>query len=145
MATRMCFFIKFCRILSQLVKTVVWRPSSVVDFWMEFNETWQAGRLPRPLPRLWFGPVGKTRWLPWPLIDWDIFDFSSETAERNSTKRDRKEDLNVSYQVCVFGPIGKTRWPPWPLIIWDIFDAFSESAKRNSTKLTGSMISTSST
>ena len=30
------------------------------------------------------------------------FDFSSETAERNSGKLDRKQDLNVLYQVCVF-------------------------------------------
>ena len=30
------------------------------------------------------------------------FDFSSETAERNSAKLDRKQDLNVLYQVCVF-------------------------------------------
>ena len=49
-----------------------------------------------------FGPIGKTRWPPWPLIGWDIFDFSSETAERNSMKLDRKQDLNVLYQVCVF-------------------------------------------
>ena len=51
---------------------------------------------------VFFGPMGKTRWPPWPLIGWDIFDFSSETAERNSTKLDRKQDLNVLYQVCVF-------------------------------------------
>ena len=51
---------------------------------------------------VFFGPIGKTRWPPWPLIGWDIFDFSSETAERNSTKVDRKQDLNVLYQVCVF-------------------------------------------
>ena len=31
-----------------------------------------------------------------------IFDFSSETAERNSTKLIRKQDLNVLYQFCVF-------------------------------------------
>ena len=37
-----------------------------------------------------------------PLIGLDIFDFSSETAERNSTKLDRKQDLNALYQVCVF-------------------------------------------
>ena len=49
-----------------------------------------------------FGPIGKTRWPPWSLIGWDIFDFSSKTAERNSTKLDRKQDLNVLYQVCVF-------------------------------------------
>ena len=62
-----------------------------------------------------FGPIGKTRWRPRPLIGWDIFDFSSETAEQNSTKLDRKQDLNVLFQVCVFGPMGKTRWLPWPI------------------------------
>ena len=51
---------------------------------------------------VFFRPIGKTRWPPWPLIGWDIFDFSSETAERNSTKHDRKQDLNVLYEVCVF-------------------------------------------
>ena len=51
---------------------------------------------------VFFGLIGKTRWPPWPLIGWDIFDFSSETAERNSMKLDRKQDLNVLYQFCVF-------------------------------------------
>ena len=27
---------------------------------------------------VFFGPIGKTRWPPWPLIGWDIFDFSSD-------------------------------------------------------------------
>ena len=31
-----------------------------------------------------------------------IFDFSSETADQNSTKPDRNKDLNVLYHVCVF-------------------------------------------
>ena len=35
---------------------------------------------------VFFGRIGKTRWPPWPLIGWDIFDFSSETAEGYSTK-----------------------------------------------------------
>ena len=39
---------------------------------------------------VFFRPIGKTRWPPWPLIGWDIFNFSSETAARNSTKLDRK-------------------------------------------------------
>ena len=39
---------------------------------------------------VFFGSIGKTRWPPRPLIGWDIFDFSSETAERNSTKLDGK-------------------------------------------------------
>ena len=51
---------------------------------------------------VFFEPIRKTRWPPWPLIGWDIFDFSSETAEQNSTKLDRKQDLNVFYQVCVY-------------------------------------------
>ena len=37
-----------------------------------------------------------------PSLTFHIFDFSSETAEQNSTKLDRKQDLNVLYQVCVF-------------------------------------------
>ena len=35
-------------------------------------------------------------------LTFHIFDFSSETTERNSTKLYRKVDLNVLYQVCVF-------------------------------------------
>ena len=51
---------------------------------------------------VFLGPIGKRGWPPWPLIGWDIIDFSSETAERNSAKLDRKQDLNALYQVCVF-------------------------------------------
>ena len=51
---------------------------------------------------VFFGPIGKTRWPPWSLIGWDIFYFSSETPEQNFMKLDRKQDLNVLYQVCVF-------------------------------------------
>ena len=51
---------------------------------------------------VFFGPIRKPRWPPRPLIGWDILDFSSETAEQNSPKLDRKQDLNVLYQVCVF-------------------------------------------
>ena len=51
---------------------------------------------------VFFGQIRKKRWPSWPLIGWDIFDFSSDTPERNSTKLDRKQDLNVLYQVGVF-------------------------------------------
>ena len=103
-----------------------------------------------PLPILCYSGRSKKR-PPWPLVGWDIFDSSSVTAEQNSTKLDRKQNLNVLYQVRVirrnltgskistsstkfvfFGPIGKTRWPPRTLIGWVIFDFSSE---RNSTKL----------
>ena len=90
-----------------------------------------------PTKFVFFGPIGKTRWPPWPLIGWDIFNFSSETAERKSTKLDRKQDLTPSTKFVFFGPIGKTRWPPWPLIGQDIFYFPSETAEPNSIKLDG--------
>ena len=77
-----------------------------------------------------FGPIGKTRWRPWPLICWYIFDFV-ETAERNSMKLDRKQNINVLYQVCDFRADRKNRWAPWPLVGWDFFYF---STERNSTK-----------
>ena len=58
---------------------------------------------------VFFRWIGKTRWPPWTLIGWDIFHFSSETAERNSMKLDRKQDLNVLYQVCIFRADQKTK------------------------------------
>ena len=67
-------------------------------------------------------------------LTFHIFDFSFETTEQNATKFERKQDLNVLYQVCVFRVDRKKRWPPWPLIGWDIFD-LSETAERNSKKL----------
>ena len=104
--------------------------------WTEFNETWQEARSQHPLPSLCFsGRSAKIRWSPWPLIGWDIFDFSSETAERNSTNLTGSKISTSSTKFVFFGPIRKTRWPPWPLIGWDIFDFFSETAEQNSTKL----------
>ena len=84
---------------------------------------------------VFFGPIGKTRWLPWPLIGWNIFDFSSETAERIERNLTGSKISTSSTKFVFFGPIGKTRWPPWPLIGWDIFNFSSETAERNSTKL----------
>ena len=50
---------------------------------------------------VFFGPIGKTRWPPWPLIGWGILEFSSSTAERNSRKLNRKQYINILYQVCL--------------------------------------------
>ena len=95
---------------------------------------------------VFFGPIGKTKWPPCPLIGWDIFNFSSETAERNSAKLDRKQALNVFYHICVFqANQEKTKWPSWPLIGWDIFDFSSETVKEIRRNLTGSKILTSPT
>ena len=84
---------------------------------------------------VFFGPIGKTRWPPWPLIGWDISDFSSETAERNSTKLDRKQDLNVLYQVCVFwadwknkmAALASDRLRHFRLLLWNRWTEFNKT------------------
>ena len=66
----------------------------IFDFSTEQNST-KLDRKPRsqcPLPSLFFGLIGKTRWRPWPLNGWDIFDFFFKTADWNSKKLDRKQD-----------------------------------------------------
>ena len=77
----------------------------------------------------------KTRWQPLPLIGWDIFDFSSETAERNLTKLDRKQDLKVLYQVCVFWADRKNKMAAlasdwlrhFLLLLWNRWTACNET------------------
>ena len=49
------------------------------------------------------------------MIGWDIFDFSSETAERDTKKFDRKQDLNIFYQVVFFSLMSKLKLLPWPI------------------------------
>ena len=83
---------------------------------------------------VFFVPIGKTRWPPWPLIGWDIFDFS-ETAELNSTKLDRKQDLNVLYQVCVFRADQKNKMAAlasdwlrhFRLLLWNRWTEFNDT------------------
>ena len=83
---------------------------------------------------VFFGPIGKKRWPPWPLIGWNIFDFFSETAERNSTKLDRKQDLNALYQVCVFQADRKNKmaalasdWLKHFRLLWNRWTEFNET------------------
>ena len=84
---------------------------------------------------VFFGLIVKTRWPPWPLIGWDIFNFSSETAEPNSRKLDRKQDLNVLYKVCVFRVNWKNKMAAlasdWPrhfrLLLWNRWTEFKET------------------
>ena len=106
--------------------------------WTELKDTWQEARSQRPLPILcFFGPIGKTRWPPWPLIGWDIFDFFSETAEQNSTKLDRKRDPNVLYQICVFRADRKNKMAvpscDWlrhfRLLLWTEFNEIWQKAR----------------
>ena len=82
-----------------------------------------------------FGPIRKTRWSPWPLIGWDIFDVSSETAEQNSTKLDRKQYRNVLYHVCVFRADRKNKMAAlasdwlrhFRLLLWNRWMEFNET------------------
>ena len=84
---------------------------------------------------VFFGLIGKTRWSPWPLIGWDIFDFSSETTVGNSKKLDRKQDLNALYQVCVFRPDQKNKMAAlasdwlrhFRLLLWNHWTEFNET------------------
>ena len=84
---------------------------------------------------VFFKPIGKTRWPHWPLIGWDIFDFSSESAEQNSTKLDRKQDLNALYLVCVFRADHKNKMAAlasdwlrhFRLLLWNCWTEFNET------------------
>ena len=80
------------------------------------------------------GPIRKIKWPPWPLIGWDIFDFS-ETAIWNSTKLEMKQDLNVFYQVCVIGADRKNKMAAlasdwlrhFRLLLWNRWTEFNET------------------
>ena len=80
-----------------------------------------------------------------PSLTFHIFDFSSDTAERNSSKLNRKQDLNLLYQVCVLGPIGKNKMAALASDWLRHFDFSSKTAEGNSRKLDRNKNSTSST
>ena len=74
---------------------------------MEFNKIWQDARSQRPLTSLCFSGRSEER-DGRPASDLPRhFDFSSVTAEQDSTKLHRKQDLSVLYQFVLFGPIKK--------------------------------------
>ena len=129
--------------LAEIFQLLLW------NRWMEFNETWQEARSQCPLPSLCFsGGSEKTRWPPWPLIGWDIFDFFSETVERNSMKLDRKQDLNVLYQVCVFWADCRLEQQDGRPGLWlaeTFFTSPQKPLNRIQWNFTGSKISMSST
>ena len=99
---------------------------------MEFHETWQEARSQRHLQSCCFAGWSEKQdgrlglWLA------ETFSTSSETTEQSSMKLNRKQGLNVLYQVCVFRADRKNKMAAWPLIGWDIFDFSSETAERNS-------------
>ena len=69
------------------------------------------------------------------VVNFHIFDLSSETAERNSTKLDRKPDLYALYQVCVFRADRKNKMAAlvsdwlrhFRLLLWNPWTEFNET------------------
>ena len=47
---------------------------------------------------VFFWPIHRQKWTPWPLVGCDIFGFSA-SVKRNLTKLDGRQVLNVPYQV----------------------------------------------
>ena len=68
-------------------------------------------------------------------LTFHIFDFFSETTERNSTKLHMKQDLNVLYQVCVFRAVRKNKMAAlasdwlrhFRLLLWNRWTEFNET------------------
>ena len=106
--------------------------------WTEFNKTWQETRSQCALLKVCdFRADRKTKMAAPPLIGRDIFYFSSEIAEQNSTKLERKQDLNVLHSIkfVFFGPIEKNKMATpssdwlrhfW-LLLWNHWREFYET------------------
>ena len=70
-----------------------------------------------------------------PSVNFHIFNFFSETAERNSTKLDRMQDLNILYQVCVFRADWKNKMAnlasdwlrQFRLLLWNRWTEFNKT------------------
>ena len=70
------------------------------------------------------------------VISYHIFDFFSETAERNSMKLDKKKDLDFLYQVCIIQSDRKnkvaTHASDWlrhfRLLLWNRWMEFNKSS-----------------
>ena len=69
------------------------------------------------------------------VVNFHIFDFSSETAEQNSTELDKKQEFNVLYQVCVFRADRKNKMAAlasdwlghFRLLLWNCWTEFNET------------------
>ena len=87
---------------------------------------------------VFFGPIGKTRWPPWPLIGWDFFDFSFENrcTEFNETWQEARSQRPLP-NLCFSGRSEKQDGRPglwladWQrnfrLLLWNCWTEFNES------------------
>ena len=70
-----------------------------------------------------------------PSLTFHVFDFSSKSTEQNSTKLDRKQDLNGLFQVCVFRADRKNNMVAtvfhwlrhFRLLLWNRWAEFNET------------------
>ena len=76
------------------------------------------------------------RKLAWPTIFWNIFNFSSAISEQILMQLDRKQVLNILYNV--FWSICQQRWPLWPLICYKILYFSSATTEQIWQNFTGS-------
>ena len=104
---------------------------------IDSDKSLQEASTQRPQPGLYFScrSVIQDR-RPGPWLAETFFDFFSATAEQILTKLDRKEVLNILYQVCVF----RTDWSSKMAILASWFaktlvDFFSATAEWILTKL----------
>ena len=73
-----------------------------------FFFSWRRDRLSQKFMWFWVHLSGRLKWAfvisrcPSSHVNFHIFDFSSETTEQILTTLDRKQELNVLYQVSVF-------------------------------------------
>ena len=107
--------------------------------WTKYNETWQEARSQCPLPSMCF--LGRSEEQDGHPGLWLAETFStsySETAERNSMKLYRKQDLNVLYQVCVFQADRKNKMAAlasnwlrhFRLLLWNRWAEFNETYRK---------------
>ena len=71
---------------------------------------------------VFFGPIRKTRWPPWPLVGKDIqlLLWNCWTVF-NETWQEARSERTLPSLCFLFEPIGRIRWPPWPVIGLYIF------------------------
>ena len=95
----------------------------IFDFSSETAE-WKLTLISRSSTKfVFFGPIRKARWLPWPRLA-ETFSTSPLKPLNGIQQNLTGSKISTSSTKFVFfGLIGKTKWPPWPLIGWDIFSS----------------------
>ena len=65
---------------------------------------------------MFFGLIGKTRWLPRSLIRWDYSIFPPKPLNEIQRKLTGTKISTSSTKFAFFWPISKQKWPPWLIL-----------------------------